>query len=131
MGKFGEDIVNDNGERLIGLCSAFDMKIMNGFYQHKQIHKYTWIQPTRNLKTIIDYVIQRQKSELKTMDIRALRGAECGTDHVLLRAKVLFTYKCQAKRDPQQPIQEKVEEKIDTNYTCYAMTQSNSCINYG
>jgi hypothetical protein len=44
VGNFGEDIVNDNGERLIELCAQTSLKIWNGFFNHKNIHKYTWEQ---------------------------------------------------------------------------------------
>ena len=40
-GPFGEDTVNDNGTRLIDLCTHNELKITNGFYKHKWIHKYT------------------------------------------------------------------------------------------
>ncbi|XP_030767213.1 craniofacial development protein 2-like [Sitophilus oryzae] len=57
VGPYGEDTKNDNGNRLIALCVQNDFKIMNGFYQHRDIHKYTWIQNTRGLRSIIDYNI--------------------------------------------------------------------------
>ena len=41
VGNFGEDIFNDNGERLIELCTQISLKIWNGFFNHKNIHKYT------------------------------------------------------------------------------------------
>jgi len=65
VGNFGEDMVNDNGERLIELCTQTSLKIWNGFFNHTNIHKYTWEQHTKNLKTIIDYV--RKKTRFKTI----------------------------------------------------------------
>ena len=53
VGPYGEEIVNDNGLRLIEMCQQYEFKIQNGFYQHKSIHKYTWIQPKRKLQSII------------------------------------------------------------------------------
>jgi hypothetical protein len=44
------------------------------------------------LKTIIDYIITKQDSKLKIQDVRAYRGPNCGTDHKLLVAKILFPY---------------------------------------
>jgi len=41
VGNFGEDMVNDNGERLTELCTQTSLKIWNGFFNHKNIHKYT------------------------------------------------------------------------------------------
>ena len=44
VANFGEDTINDNGERLIELCTQTSLKIWNGFFNHKNIHKYTWEQ---------------------------------------------------------------------------------------
>ena len=57
-----------------------------------KIHKYTWEQDTKNLKTIIDYIITKQDLKLRVQDVRAYRGPNCGTDHNLLVAKMLFSY---------------------------------------
>jgi hypothetical protein len=32
VGNFGEDRINDNGERLIELCTQTSLKIWNGFF---------------------------------------------------------------------------------------------------
>jgi PII-like signaling protein len=92
VGNFGEDMVNDNGERLIELCTQTLLKIWNGFFNHKNIHKYTWEQHTTNLRTIIDYIKTKQDLKLKIQKVRAYRGPNCGTDHKLLVAKILFPY---------------------------------------
>lgn len=93
VGKYGELNLNNNGERLIGLCENFSLKIQNGFFPHKKIHQYTWHQPTRDLRSIIDYIIQRQKTNIQTTDVRAYRGPECGTDHFMVRASMVLNYK--------------------------------------
>ncbi len=66
---------------------------MNGFYCHRDIHKFTWTQPTRGLRSIIDFLIMRQQSNLKTLDVRVYRGPECGSDHYLTIAKMLINYR--------------------------------------
>jgi hypothetical protein len=38
VGDFGENRNNDNGERLIELCTQASPKICNGFFNHKNIH---------------------------------------------------------------------------------------------
>jgi hypothetical protein len=35
VGNFGEDMVNDNGGRLIELCTQTSLKIWNGVFNHK------------------------------------------------------------------------------------------------
>jgi len=44
VGNFGEDMFKDNDERLIELCRKTSLKIWNGFFNHKNIHKHTWEQ---------------------------------------------------------------------------------------
>lgn len=92
VGKYGEEIINDNGNRLIGICESLSLRILNGFFPHKDIHKYTWNQPTKKLKSVIDYIILRQNTSIKVYDVRVYRGAECGSDHFLLRADFIFPY---------------------------------------
>ncbi|XP_030747932.1 craniofacial development protein 2-like [Sitophilus oryzae] len=92
IGRFGEEITNDNGERVIEICQLNDLKVTNGFFRHKDIHRYTWTQETRELKSIIDYIIIRRRSTIKIRDVRVQRGAECGSDHRLLLAKMEFPW---------------------------------------
>lgn len=92
VGEHGEDTINDNGTRLIDICEHNYLKILNGYYQHKDIHKYTWIEEARQRKSIIDYIIIKQKSKIIVQDVRVYRGATCGSDHYLLRANMIFPY---------------------------------------
>lgn len=92
------------------------LKIMNGFFEHRDVHKYTWVQPTRGLRSIIDYMIQRQNSKLRTTDVRAFRGPECGSDHYLLVAKVIVNYrKTQPKERPPEQSTSKLPNTIKYN----------------
>lgn len=108
VGMYGEITTNDNGMRLRDVCENMSLRIMNGFFSHKDIHKFTWEQPTRKLKTIIDYIIQRQNSKLKTTDVRVYRGPECGTDHYLVMAKVIVNYR---KASAGKGLQEKEQRE--------------------
>lgn len=40
------------------------MKIRNGYFQHRNIYRYTWFQDSRGLKSTIDHII-KQKSRIK------------------------------------------------------------------
>ena len=92
VGQFGEITVNNSGERIIETCQQYGLKIANGWFEHKNIHRYTWTQSTRQLQSIIDYIIIRQKTRFKVMDVRVKRGFECGSDHHLVTAKIYFPY---------------------------------------
>jgi len=88
VGPYGETRINDNGERLIDLCESPNLRITNGYFKHKTIHKYMWEQHTRNLKSIIDYIIVKQKSKFQIHDVRVQRGINCVSDHYVVRGKV-------------------------------------------
>lgn len=93
VGQFGEDTINDNGYRLIALSEHNQLKILNGFFEHPLIHKYTWTQHTKKLRSIIDYILIRQRTKLITEDVRAYREPTCGSDHYLIKAKIIFPWK--------------------------------------
>lgn len=112
VGPFGEDRCNDNGERLIDCCRTYDLKIANGFCKHEPIHKFTWIQHTKNLKSIIDYIITRQHTELQVNDVRAYRGILCDSDHYFVRAKIFFPWH-HDKSQTNHTQMEKVVNKSD------------------
>lgn len=84
VGMHGEEVKNNNRERLISLCEQHKLKIMNGFFDHKEIHKYTWYYHSRGLKSIIDYVIVKQQTKLRVQNVKVRRGADCGSDHCMV-----------------------------------------------
>lgn len=65
VGPWGEDKENDNGQRLVDFCKEQECVIMNGKFKHKDIHKFTWLNPSKNQKSIIDYIIAKKREQLK------------------------------------------------------------------
>jgi hypothetical protein len=53
---------------------------------NNEIYKYTWTQKTQNLKSILDYVIVRKYSQIKTTNVRVHIEPCCGTDQHLVKA---------------------------------------------
>lgn len=45
-GRHGKDTVNNNGEGLISTCEQYNTNILNGYFQYREIHEYTWRQET-------------------------------------------------------------------------------------
>lgn len=90
VGRFGEEIKNDNGNRLINLCREKEYIIANTIFSHKNIHKYTWENPTRGLKSIIDLIIVKKNRRMVVQDVRVHRKPECGTDHHMVVGKFLL-----------------------------------------
>ena len=54
IGKYGESVTNTSGEMLIEFCKQYELKILNGYFAHKDIHKYTWERPSVKQRSIID-----------------------------------------------------------------------------
>ena len=53
LGKHGEVACNDNGGRLLQFCSENNLVVSNSWFQHKQIHQFTWECRGRGLKSIM------------------------------------------------------------------------------
>jgi hypothetical protein len=41
VGPFGEDVINDNGDKLIDVSEQNSLKMLNGYFKHKKIHQCT------------------------------------------------------------------------------------------
>ena len=92
--------------RLINTCEQGGLRIANGFFPHKWIHKYTW--EARGQKSIIDYAIVRQNTKLKVQDVRVCRGVTCGSDHYCVKMALFFPNHAQTSTDA------KIEESMET-----------------
>lgn len=112
VGPHGDPDINDNGERLTDLCLHHSLQIKNGYFNHKNIHKYTWEQPTLQRKSIIDLIIVKQNTRLKYMDVKVHRGAECRTDHYLVRAKILFPWNSQTLENNDDGTTQQIESTL-------------------
>jgi len=60
VGPFGEEVIDDNGGKLIDILKKNSLEVFNGYFKHKKIHQYTWHKDTQELISIIDYIISRQ-----------------------------------------------------------------------
>ena len=97
IGRYGEETQNDNGRRFLGSCTTNGLTIMNGRFEHKEIHKYTWECRGRGLRTIIDYFAVRKDLRPAVADVKVIRGAEAGSDHYLVLMKVNLRWSRQEK----------------------------------
>ena len=71
--------------------------ITNTWYPHKDIHKYTWVCPGRELKSLIDYFLVRRETKARVHDVKAVRGAEIGSDHHMVLMKLSKKSKCKGE----------------------------------
>ena len=83
---FANVATNDNGDRLLNICSTHNLKVLNTWYQHRNIHRTTWYSNTGALSKTLDYILVSGRWNVAS-DCRVYRSAELGrTDHRLLVA---------------------------------------------
>nr|XP_015923682.2 uncharacterized protein LOC107451951 [Parasteatoda tepidariorum]XP_042907849.1 uncharacterized protein LOC107451951 [Parasteatoda tepidariorum] len=87
IGKFGDERTNNNGDILIQICKDFRLTILNTFFKHEDIRTYTWYD-SKGTKTIIDFCIVRQDTNLKFLDVSAYNSQI--TDHSYVEALALI-----------------------------------------
>lgn len=88
MGKQGLGEMNENGERFANLCATTNLVIGGSFFQHKRIHKATWVSPDLMTENQIDHVCIGKKFRRSLEDVRVRRGADVASDHHLLGARM-------------------------------------------
>ena len=88
MGKHGCGTMNENGERLVEICSTNDFVIGGTLFPHKDIHKLTWQSPNGRDKNQIDHLMINGTWRHSLCDVRVMRGADVASDHHLVLAIV-------------------------------------------
>ena len=90
MGKHGIGKCNSNGELLLALCSEFELIVTNTIIKQKDERKTTWMHPRSRHCHMIDFIITRGRDKMDIHTTRPMRGANCWTDHQMLRSKMAF-----------------------------------------
>lgn len=88
LGGHGVGQTNANGMRLLTLCVEHDLTITNTLFQQKNKYKTSWMHPRSKHWHLIDYIIVRHSDTRDVRITRAMRGAECWTDHRMIVAKL-------------------------------------------
>ena len=86
LGVHGVGKMNSNGLRLLSLCSEHQLTITNTRFQLSNKHKNTWKHPRSGHWHMLDHVLIRQRDKSDCTLTKVMRGAECGTDHLIQRA---------------------------------------------
>lgn len=84
MGKHGVGTRNDNGSRLVELCSYYDLVIGGTLFNHRNCHKLTWFSNDGRTRNQIDHFTIDRKWRRSMLDVRVYRGADVGSDHQLV-----------------------------------------------
>ena len=88
---------NDNGRRLIDFCAMHGLTIGATMFQHRDIHKGTWLSPDGRTVTQIDHICISTKWARSMLDVKSCRGADVGSDHYLVRGKLRVKFKAVEK----------------------------------
>ena len=86
-GKFGLEVQNKTGQRLIEFCQENALVIANTLFQQYKRRLYTWTSPDGQHRNQIDYILCSQRWQSSIQSAKTRPGADCGSDHELLIAK--------------------------------------------
>ena len=87
MGKHGIGKCNSNDELLLAPCSEFELIVT---FKQKDERKTTSMHPRSRNWHMINFIITRCRDKMDIHSTRTMRGANCWTDHQMLRSKVAF-----------------------------------------
>jgi hypothetical protein len=82
------DISNDNGVRVVNFATSRNLIVKSTMFPHCNIHKFTWTSPNGKTHIQIDHILIDRRQHSSVLDVRSFRGADFGTDHYLVVAKV-------------------------------------------
>ena len=84
---------NEAGQRLIEICQANALVIANTLFQQHKRRLDTWKSPDGQNLNQIDYVLCSQRWRSSIQSAKTRPGADCGSDHELLIAKIRLKLK--------------------------------------
>ena len=88
MGRHGLGYMNENGELFANFCSFNNLVIGGTLFPHKRTHKATWVSPDGITQNQIDHFCISRKFRRSLENVTVQRGADVGSDHHLLLAKI-------------------------------------------
>ena len=70
--------MSENGERFYDFCALTDLAIGGSIFDHKAIHKATWISPDWRIFNQIDQIIIARKWRTSLLDVSVKREGGWG-----------------------------------------------------
>ena len=129
LGPQGFGKMNDNGQRLLEICTLHRLCITNSFFQTKPQHKVSWQHPRTKIWHQIDYVITRRDTLKDVKLTRTYHSADCDTDHSLVISKIRLSPKrTRRKKNPGKPklnVENTANPELSTLYNSSLKTALN------
>ena len=86
-GKFGLEVKNEAGQRLIEFGQENTLVTANTLFQQHKRRLYTWTSPDGQHPNQIDYILCSQRWRSSIQSAKTRPGADCGSDHEHLIAR--------------------------------------------
>ena len=115
-GKFGLEVQNEAGQRLIEFSQENALVTGNTLFQQHKRKLYTWASPDGQHRTQIDYILCSQRWRSSVQSAQTRPEADCGSDQELLVGK--FRLKLKKVGKTTRPF------RYDLNQTPYDCTVS-------
>ena len=104
LGRHGTGKCNSNGLMLLSLCTQYELCITNTIFQQADKFKNTWMHPRSWQWHMFDYAIVRQRDRRDVQITRCMRGADCWSDHRLVRSKMNIQLAWKKKTTRDKPL---------------------------
>ena len=78
-------------------CAANQLVIGGTLFQHRDIHKGTWRSPNGLTVNQIDHICISGRFQHSLLNVKVCRGADIGSDHYLVRARLQIKLQSVAK----------------------------------
>ena len=69
---------NENGRKLIELCTEKRLSVGNTFFEKNDIHKFAWVSGVDDHKTLPELFLMQEKERNKLLYVNVLTGAGGG-----------------------------------------------------
>ena len=79
------DVWNQNGKMVCNFAIENNLTVMSTQFEHKTIHKGTWISPDLTTVNQIDHILTNTNKKKTVQNERTLRGPNCDSDHFLVK----------------------------------------------
>ena len=104
LGCHGLGDRNQAGEEFLQFCATNQLTVMNTWFKKRKIHLGTWMHPATKICHMIDYVVLRASQRVFCTDVRVMRGANCWSDHRIVRAKLRMATPCSCTKRGKPPV---------------------------